>query len=239
VCHMYEPTREAAKQAERIFPPCSANPLSPNTHGNLPPQLPFERLVPPPGENQATSAKDSLLPSPVQHSAPVRNAKTEETPKNHTQKDRTSVIATVVDIYFRPKAFEAKGTLYGALGVGYFKTVLMATIGLFFTRLKDKSGDGNNYCLGGHTLRDLKQMEWATRFNESLHIGAIALTNIPMMIEPLSSGQAPHWAMLALFTLNAYCIMLQRFNRERLYRAIDRAERRPSHRIPQFKLRNP
>lgn len=171
-------------------------------------------------EEIATGAASEARPGPASK-APSR--------------DERSFLRRLWDGYFETKSIEKGGLLYRCLGVHLFKAALMGTVGRLHKWMRDSSGEGNNYCLGGHSVEDLKKMEGQTRMNEAIHAGAILVTNLPFIALSLLGGPAAGPIIWGTLALNAYCIMLQRYNRDRLERTIERAESRPSQRIPSFK----
>lgn len=133
--------------------------------------------------------------------------------------------------YFEPKSFEANGTIYRMAGVHIFKAVLMGgAIGVFKVLSIEHVKKRGGYFLGGQSLDDLKGMEGRTRIYESMHVAAILFTNLPHVT---NTQVLPF--MLTAFAVNLYCVLLQRYNRERLYKAIQRIESRPSQRMPRFR----
>jgi hypothetical protein len=132
--------------------------------------------------------------------------------------------------YFEPKSFEANGTIYRMAGVHIFKAVLIGgATGFFKVRSIEHTKKLCPYFLGGHSLTDLKKTEGWTRIYESMHVAAILFTNLPHVT---NTQVLPF--MLTAFAVNLYCVLLQRYNRERLHRAIQRIESRPSQRMPRF-----
>jgi hypothetical protein len=145
---------------------------------------------------------------------------------NVIQPKADNTLVEILNAYFSPKPFEKDGVIYKALGVPHFKQSLMKTIGKYFQSKKTTLEQGNGYCLDGHLKKDLQVSEQWTRLYESIHVGAIVLTNLPVAISSLINWESPTafkaTIIASAFILNAYCIMLQRFNRGRLLKVIDK-----------------
>lgn len=129
------------------------------------------------------------------------------------------------DWYSEPKGIErwGDGKVYELLGVKPYKRVL--------TDLMIKINGGkkphrvSNYFIWDTSKKGLKEFEERTRFNEGIHIsgglltGAFAALTFTILDYPIL-GTIP-----ALLTVTqAYCIMIQRYNRVRIYNILERIE---------------
>ena len=122
-----------------------------------------------------------------------------------------------IDYYFRPKSFEKNGKLYGKLGVKQFHRLYLATFGRvikFLSRedrwIKDFSNES------------LENLEKWTRLYEGVHfIGNLTFT--PLIINNLVNGNYEQAITgVAMNTvINIYPIMMQRYNRSRIYNVLE------------------
>jgi hypothetical protein len=128
---------------------------------------------------------------------------------------------TIADAWFDPKSFEKDPTLYEKLGIRTFKRYLPT--GDLIPRLLRRRFT----FIGGTSVNDLKNYERFTRVYETIHLGFLGL-GAAALGEELASGKIGQAAFTAgINTLvNVYPIMLQRYNRSRLYRTINRIEER-------------
>ncbi|VVB75054.1 Uncharacterised protein [Candidatus Tiddalikarchaeum anstoanum] len=98
--------------------------------------------------------------------------------------------------YFRPKSFEFS-KFYEYLGVGIFKKLV--------TFFKNPSGEGDNYFISKERSVDsLINFEKKTRNNETIHAYAMAVSVC--------------WPVVSV--INAYLVMLQRYNRARIVKTL-------------------
>lgn len=117
--------------------------------------------------------------------------------------------------YFRPKAFETDGRLYAWLGVVRFKRALMGLV-----QVPPESGTRPTYLLAGRSLEDVRAFERRSRRNEALH-GSWLVVSLGF----LAVGALERWMLVAgalVFAANFHCFLLQRHNRARLYRVLER-----------------
>jgi len=115
-------------------------------------------------------------------------------------------------------AVERSGRLYHILGVPLFKRVLMATLGRVLPL--------PNYRLEGGA-KSLEGFERWTRVNESYHLilGAIMAGAVAWVI--VRRQNLPLQLILLGCVLNLYLVLLHRYNRVRLYRALSRLQPKP------------
>jgi len=127
------------------------------------------------------------------------------------------------ECYFGPRSVEKKGdgALYRKLGVHYFKKIV-PTRGSFVNRLFN-----SHPIAGAKTIEEkeeaLREWELGTRFYESLHLFGGAWT-ASKIYDALSNGQYKEATMLAFINIivNLYPVMLQRYNRARIYNALEK-----------------
>lgn len=134
-----------------------------------------------------------------------------------------SVVDVAAQAYLTPALPERDNIIYTALGVPLFKKALMHTIGAVHRMVSGP--EGTNYVLGGSSLEDLKRMERHTQVNEMLHLFG-AITGAYALSDFAFSGTPIGVTALVIQVINAYCIFLQRYNRQRLLAAIDQKETR-------------
>ena len=117
--------------------------------------------------------------------------------------------------YFRPKRFEFGGKLHVWLGVVLFKRALMALA---------KPAPGSKepaYWLVSRDAEGLRAFERKTRRNEAFHL----LVLVPCVVGLILAGTSSPWLSATLclvIGLNFYPILLQRYNRIRILRALAR-----------------
>ena len=124
---------------------------------------------------------------------------------------------SLADKLFRPMEFEAP--LYERLGVRTFKRHLPT------------GGDRHANYIGWHPIRDggvdiqesLTKFDRKTRVAESCHILTLAFFGV-ICVGFMTAGEYSVAVLFALFNLalNVYPIMVQRYNRSRLLRLLDR-----------------
>lgn len=124
----------------------------------------------------------------------------------------------VTYLYFQPKGWEKDGRLYESLGIKHFK-FFVPTYGSLVAKYARKLGF-EGLVSNRHEMASYEKM---TRVNESIHLTVGSLT-IPSIISSINSGHiesalAQTGLLLVLF--NLYPIMLQRYNRSRIYRALE------------------
>ena len=127
---------------------------------------------------------------------------------------------SVTDLYFAPKKFERSGRLYETLGVRYFKRALCGLAERVIKNIKSKP---TNYFIGPErTITALKSFERQTRFNEVVHLFSTGCLSFAA-IGSASGGQYSLAAMWGAFdlVLGIYPVLVQRYNRARIYNTID------------------
>lgn len=177
----------------------------------------LEKII---SEDELNPIQDSHLEKEIA----VQPSITKES-KSYSQKI-VGGLKKVVNYYFKPKSFERKGDglLYKALGVQGFLYIL-PTFGKLVCKLT-----------GFHPIRNaktkekgLRDYESATRIYETTHFMMfwlyLALTTIPFMSGNLRGVLG--WS-IANILINIYPIMVQRYNRARIYNALEKIEKEKS-----------
>ena len=131
-------------------------------------------------------------------------------------------VSSLADHYFNPKGFERDGKFYERLGIRWFKRHLPYTGDIIMRKKGIKQIENSNY-------EALASVESITRVVEQGHWG------VGLLFIAATAFAAYEQALpIVVFTtganilINLYPIMLQRYNRSRLYRAMDRALSRES-----------
>jgi hypothetical protein len=137
------------------------------------------------------------------------------------EKNRSLPRFSAFDVWFRPKSFESE-CLYERLGALTIKRYVPTGGDLVMRRLR-RHHPGRRWVTS--SLQSLRSYEQRTRLNESIHlVGFIAFTGLAL--SKFASGSLTALGLvvgLALnITLGLWPVVLQRYNRLRLYRAIDR-----------------
>jgi hypothetical protein len=125
------------------------------------------------------------------------------------------------DVWFRPKCFESE-RLYERLGALLIKRYVPTGGDLVMQRLRPNH-PGRRWVTS--SLQSLRQYERRTRLNESIHlIGFIGFT--VLAASKFASDSLTMLGFTFALALNLifglWPVILQRYNRLRLYRAIDR-----------------
>jgi len=140
------------------------------------------------------------------------------------------------DWYFMPKQFEKSGRIYELAGVRFYQRLYLATYGktaevIISIISRKKTKIYSFKALGGR--EKLESFETITRQVETIHVlFGIAFSVMTAFKAPFA--QPPHLARFlcgAIATnilVNIFPILLQRFNRARLYRLIGREQEKES-----------
>ena len=120
----------------------------------------------------------------------------------------------VGELWFLPKKFEVDGRIYRWLGVIAFKRRLMRLV-----RTNPTANDFHK--LGGHSLSHLRAFDVTSRRSELIHLVGLAMGVVFMSLGAIALSLMI--AGLAAFVLKFHCFALQRFNRARIYRVLQRA----------------
>jgi hypothetical protein len=138
------------------------------------------------------------------------------------------------DVWFRPKCFESE-RLYERLGASLIKCYVPTGGDLVMRRLRRDHPERRWVT---SSLQSLRQYERRTRLNELIHlIGFIGFT--VLAASKFASGSLTVPGLTFALTLNLifglWPVVLQRYNRLRLYRAIDRRSYLSDHQRRQAK----
>jgi len=138
---------------------------------------------------------------------------------NSTELNDGSIWQKVKDCYFEPKRPERwkNGRIYEWIGMKKFEKVCR-----YIGEKKEKdSGEENNYFIWYKSEDGLKEFEKKTRYNEAFHLVGIVPTIclIPSWIDGNPFGIYIGGVLVAM---NASSLLLQRYNRSRIYNLLDR-----------------
>jgi len=141
-------------------------------------------------------------------------------------------LSGALDVWFRPKGFESE-RLYEQLGALLIKRYVPSGGDLIMHRLR-RNHPGRRWVTP--SLEFLRRYERTTRLNESIHL--IAFVGITVLAaERFVSGSLTAFGSTVAMTLNLlfglWPVVLQRYNRLRLYRAISLSSRLLQRREPQ------
>jgi glycosyl-4,4'-diaponeurosporenoate acyltransferase len=152
------------------------------------------------------------------------------TTENVKNSERILPRLSVFDVWFRPKGFESE-RLYERLGALLIKRYVPTGGDLVMQRLR-RHHPGRRWVTS--SLQSLCRYERRTRLNESIHlIGFMGFT--VLAVTKFASGSLSAFGLAVGLVLNLllglWPVVLQRYNRLRLYRAIN-LHSRLSHRHP-------
>ncbi len=141
-------------------------------------------------------------------------------------------LSAVFDVWFRPKSFESE-RLYERLGALLIKRYVPTGGDLVMHRLRRDHPDWRWIT---PTFESLRRYERRTRLNESIHI--IGFIGFGLLTaEKFASGSLGVIGFTIAMSLNLlfglWPVVLQRYNRLRLYKAISLCFRLPARRKPQ------
>jgi hypothetical protein len=134
-----------------------------------------------------------------------------------------------LDLWFRPKHFESE-RLYVRLGARVIKH-FVPTGGDIVMRSLRRHNPGSRWVTSN--LESLRRYEWKTRLNESIHLVGFVAGTI-LAVSKFASGSLTSLELAAALALSLifglWPVVLQRYNRLRLYRAISVCSRRKCER---------
>ena len=136
-----------------------------------------------------------------------------------SESNRSSFLYRLIELYLTPRFWERNGKLYKFLGIKVFKKYVPT------------SGDYVRRRFGATLLikniEDVREYEKNTRVLELAHI-TFFLVTVPLMVLYLILGAVgPFWSLVVVNLLvNIYPVMLQRYNRARIYKIIARYDNR-------------
>ena len=133
-------------------------------------------------------------------------------------------ITKIADAWFDPKSFESEEA-YEQIGVRIFKRYMPSSGDYVFRHVWKKHGSPDWVKHGD--IESLKNMEFSTQMIETVHVCLFALYT-DIMASQFAEGNINKATFLAVMNIlvNVYPIMVQRYNRIRLYRAINNMEER-------------
>lgn len=155
----------------------------------------------------------------------ITDALVESTPEaEHAPAWLKETSKKIADAWFDPKSFESQET-YEKIGVRIFKK-FMPSSGDYVYRYVWKKFGAPDWVKPGN-IDSLKNMQFFTRVYETIHVSFLAL-GAGVMASQLSAGNINAAAFTAALNtlVNVYPIMVQRYNRLRLYRNINKMEER-------------
>ena len=138
-----------------------------------------------------------------------------------------SLVKKATDLWFDPKSFENE-EIYEKLGIRTFKKYIPT--GQVTSKLVWKLTHKNAF-IEGSSEQDLRNFERFTRIYETIHLSflPIAAASIDISLSKGDLGSAAFTAGINTL-VNVYPVLLQRYNRLRLYKAIERAQKRDAGR---------
>jgi hypothetical protein len=144
-------------------------------------------------------------------------------------KSEGGFINKVADLYFSPKSFEQSCVLHEMLGVRITKKVVLGTWGAILKKMAEIKGDDDfcgKYFIGeNRTLESLAEFEKETRFNETAHIIPALCNAFSFLLLSSIGGDNLGIFFGTLGLLNFSLIVLQRYNRARIYNTINESNR--------------
>ena len=134
--------------------------------------------------------------------------------------------SSALDVWFRPKGFESE-RLYERLGALLVKRYVPTGGDLVMQRLRR---DHPQRRWVTPSFESLHRYERRTRLNESIHLVSFIGFTV-LLVEKLLTGSLSAFGFTVAITLNLllgfWPVVLQRYNRLRLYRAISRCAQLP------------
>jgi len=128
-----------------------------------------------------------------------------------------SALERCAESYFRPKKWEGRGALYEWLGVRVFKRLLLRA-----ARQAPGSPRRSSYLLQDRSPEAMRAFERRTRRNELVHLAAMGPALLGLVVGGLGSPLVACLSILVV-AINFHPLILQRYNRIRLSRALARA----------------
>ena len=193
-------------------------------------------------ENQAASPVKNLVTKSIEGQEPSwKNALSrkfagiEDVVANLEREDQLEpppawfggLVKKATDFWFDPKSFESE-EMYEKLGIRTFKKYIPT--GEVTSKLVWKLTHQNAF-IGGSSEKDLRNFERFTRIYETIHLYflPIAAASIGISLSRGDLGSAAFTAGMSTL-VNVYPVLLQRYNRLRLYKAIEHAQTRDANR---------
>src|SRR5262249_39476458 len=129
----------------------------------------------------------------------------------------TSVLAMFLPAgYFRPRSFELNGRIYEILGIRFFKRFMLH--GDYLNRRMRRFESNYRIITNREAMR---RFEAQTRANEAGHLMWLVVT-VPSVVYAaiLGCGKLAMYLFFSNLVINVYPIMLQRYIRARIHRAL-------------------
>jgi hypothetical protein len=188
-------------------------------------QLPYPNEKSPQANSSDTSQNPLPAETAIQKATPLETAIIQATPEAvQSPSWFNGAVKKIADAWFDPKSFESP-EVYEKLGVRTFKKYL-PTSGDLIRRLVWKRFGDEAWVKHGD-IQSLKHMEKFTRVFEGVHLAGVGVFSAAIGWELAQGDIKGAVAATAINTVySVYSIMLQRYNRLRLYRAINRLEER-------------
>lgn len=120
------------------------------------------------------------------------------------------MLGKLADLYFTPRFWERSGKLYELLGIRFFKKYLPTTGDLMQRKVWRRK------TLGDGRTKTLKSYERTTRMCEVTHL-IFFFAYFSLFLVPGNTTLD----VVSNLLVNVYPIMLQRYNRARLYRVFE------------------
>lgn len=135
--------------------------------------------------------------------------------------DKRHPFVKATDVYFKPRFFEKSGRMYELLGVKPFRKLVIGTIGRVFKSVEMDKFPGS-YFIGKGYHQNIGTYESMARISEVIHAPLVILGCVDLIsgIGERDIGKIAGASALAL--VNAYCTMLQRYNRAKAYNILER-----------------
>jgi hypothetical protein len=136
----------------------------------------------------------------------------------------------VLDFWFRPKTFESE-RLYRRMGVSVLKRYVPTGGDLVMERLRRRYPRAQ---LVTASLPSLRTHERRTRISEAVHVVGVAVFGTLAIVKFATSSMRPFIfvvALLLMLIVGLWPVILQRYNRLRLYRIIYIRSGLPEYRL--------
>lgn len=138
--------------------------------------------------------------------------------------EKNSTSSRIIEAYFTPRRFERDGTIYKALGVRTFKKYVPTGGDIAILKRKKQGFKG---IINESSVKALKAYESDTRMAETVHLaGAVGFGYAAIGSLVINQPEFGVLIMGANVLANLYPIMLQRYNRGRVYRILEKKEHR-------------
>jgi hypothetical protein len=130
----------------------------------------------------------------------------------------------VKQLYFEPKSAERwnDGRIYEWIGLKVFKNVCT----YFGRKMGKDGGQKNNYFIWYKSENGIKEFEKKTRFNEGMHLIGTVVPVVCFTPGWIDGDPFVVYVGGVLTAINAYSLLLQRYNRSRIYSTLDKMESR-------------